>query len=221
VSAVNSLWLIEDCDRWSREDPLDALSRLREEVRRGIEVVFLRTGVRVTKDNFSDPAILYPNFFGAVLGNAENRKRAERIKASWDARKAALSSGKPVRLNRLPCWLDWDEQNDKPVLNTIKSDVVRRLFELACAGNGILGICRKMSDTLPISTSKKNPCWNPTTIRRVLADKAVCGYYTQAEPPAAGVWPAIVDEATYWIAQAKLDFSKRQTLVGSENPMTM
>ena len=64
--------LIEDCDRWSREDPLDALTRLREEVRRGIEVVFLRTGVRVTNDNFSDPAILYPNFFGAVLGNAEN-----------------------------------------------------------------------------------------------------------------------------------------------------
>jgi DNA invertase Pin-like site-specific DNA recombinase len=59
--------LIEDCDRWSREDSLDALTRLREEVRRGIEVVFLRTGVRVTKDNFSDPAILYPNFFGAVL----------------------------------------------------------------------------------------------------------------------------------------------------------
>jgi hypothetical protein len=47
--------LIEDCDRWSREDPLDALTRLREEVRRGIEVVFLRTGVCVTNDNFSIP----------------------------------------------------------------------------------------------------------------------------------------------------------------------
>jgi DNA invertase Pin-like site-specific DNA recombinase len=41
--------LIEDCDRWSREDPLDALTWLREEVRRGIEVVFLRTGCALPK----------------------------------------------------------------------------------------------------------------------------------------------------------------------------
>src|SRR5690349_19093551 len=71
--------LIEDCDRWSREDPLDALNRLRDEVRKGIEIVFLRTGVRVTKDNFNDPSVLYPNFFSAVVGNAENKKKSERI----------------------------------------------------------------------------------------------------------------------------------------------
>src|SRR5204863_6007627 len=116
-----------------------------EEVRRGIEVVFLRTGVRVTKDNFSDPAILYPNFFGAVLGNAENRKRAERIKASWDARKATAAAGKAVRLNRLPCWLDWNERNDEPGLSPAKAQIVRRIFELACLGDGILAICRKMA----------------------------------------------------------------------------
>src|SRR5882724_2108868 len=39
--------LIEDSDRWSREDPLDALTALREHVRKGLEVVFLRTGTVV------------------------------------------------------------------------------------------------------------------------------------------------------------------------------
>jgi DNA invertase Pin-like site-specific DNA recombinase len=203
--------LIEDCDRWSREDPLDALTRLREEVRRGIEVVFLRTGVCVTKDNFSDPAILYPNFFGAVLGNAENRKRAERIKASWDARKQTAAGGKAVCMNRLPCWLGWDETNARPVINSAKAAIIRRLFELACAGDGILAICRKMADTPPVSSSKKNPCWNPTSLRRLLSDKAVCGYYTQTEPPTPGVWPVLIDETTYWRAHAALGFSKRQT----------
>lgn len=203
--------LIEDCDRWSREDLLDALTRLREEVRRGIEVVFLRTGVRVTKDNFSDPAILYPNFFGAVLGNAENRKRAERIKASWEARKNAAAGGKAVRMNRLPCWLGWDETTTKPVPNSAKAAIIRRIFGLACAGDGILAICRKLADTPPISTSKKNPCWNPTSLRHILSDKAVCGYFTQTEPPIPGVWPVVIDETTYWRAQAALGFSKRQT----------
>jgi DNA invertase Pin-like site-specific DNA recombinase len=203
--------LIEDCDRWSREDPLDALTRLREEVRRGIEVVFLRTGVCVTKDNFSDPAILYPNFFGAVLGNAENKKKAERVKASWDARKATAAAGKAVRFNRLPCWLEWDEKNDQAIVNEAKAKIVQRIFELACLGDGILAICRTLVEVPPISTNKKNRCWNPTTLRRLLTDKAVCGYYTQTEPPTASVWPAVIDETTYWRAQSALGCSKRQT----------
>ena len=48
------------------------------------------------------------------------------------------------------------------------------------------------------------------TVRRVLADKAVCGYYTQVEPPTPGVWPAVIDETSYWRAQSALGFSKRQ-----------
>ena len=59
--------LIEDCDRWSREDPLEALIRLREQVRRGVEVVFMRTGTRVTQDNFEDMSVIVPNFFSSLL----------------------------------------------------------------------------------------------------------------------------------------------------------
>jgi hypothetical protein len=167
--------------------------------------------VRVCSDNFSDPAILYPNFFGAVLGNAENKKKADRIKASWDTRKAALAAGKTLRVNRLPCWLEWDEQIDRPRLNAAKAEIVRQIFELACLGDGILAICRKMVNTPSISTNRKNPCWNPTSLRHVLSDKAVCGYYTQTEPPTPGVWPVVIDESTYWRAQSALGFCRRQS----------
>jgi recombinase-like zinc beta ribbon protein len=76
---------------------------------------------------------------------------------------------------------------------------------------GVLAICRKMQDTPPISTNQRNPCWNPTSLRLILSDKAVCGYYTQTEPPTPGVWPAVIDETTYWRAQSALGCSKRQT----------
>src|SRR5690349_20918207 len=66
---------------------------------------------------------------------AENKKKAERIKASWDARKAALAAGKALRPNRLPCWLEWDDQNDKPVVSALKTNTVRRMFDLACLGD--------------------------------------------------------------------------------------
>jgi hypothetical protein len=114
-------------------------------------------------------------------------------------------------MNRLPCWLGWDETNDRPVVNSAKAAIIRHIFELACTGDGILAICRKMVNSHPISTNQKNPCWNPTTLRRILTDNAVCGYYTQTEPPTPGVWPAVIDETTFWRAQAALGFSKRQS----------
>jgi DNA invertase Pin-like site-specific DNA recombinase len=47
--------LIEDPDRWSRESPLKALTRLVETVERGIEVVFWNTGTPpITSENVNE-----------------------------------------------------------------------------------------------------------------------------------------------------------------------
>jgi len=207
--------LIEDTDRWSREDPLDALLCLRAEVQNGVEIAFLRTGVRVTKENFSNPAVLYPNFFGAVLGNAENKKKSERIKSVWETKKAIAASGKPVRMNRLPCWLEWDEKQDKPVVLEAKANTVRQMFDWACEGHGLLEICRKLlaAGTAPITTSK-HPAWNVSSIRHLLTNRAATGHYTHTDPPTANVWPPIIDEKTFCVAQTKLEIARKQTRRG-------
>lgn len=194
--------LIEDCDRWSREDPIEALSRLRGEVRRGIEVVFLRTGTRVTAANFSDISILVPNFFGALLGNGESVKKGERIKAVWNHKKEMAKAGKQVRMNRLPCWLAWDEIRKSTVVLEAKAAVIRKLFDLACAGHGILEICRAMKDTPPIARGGKTlkPVWNPTTVRRLLTATATIGCYYDGSVTARGFWPAILSEEVFSLA---------------------
>lgn len=210
------LLLIEDTDRWSREDPLDALTRLRAEVERGIEVVFLRTGQRVTRANFSDMSVVVPNFFGSLLANQESAKKAERIKAVWDAKKASAASGKPTRFNRLPCWLVWDEQAGKAVVIEHKAAVVREMFALACAGHGFVDISRAMvkGNVPPIVTSK-HPVWNPASVKSVLTNRALCGYYTPKDgAPVAGVWPVILDQTTYDSAQYKLDVVARDKRPG-------
>jgi DNA invertase Pin-like site-specific DNA recombinase len=170
--------LVEDCDRWSREDPIDALSKLRDTVCRGVSIVILRTGV--TEDNFNDPAVLYPNFFGAALDNAESVKKAERVQASWDNRKRQAQSGKSVR-QTLPCWLLWPKEADKPVIDETKAPIVRRIFDIACSGSGLMAINRilQREKVTTIQRAKKHKAvWNVTSIRRILMDKATIGFYT-------------------------------------------
>jgi DNA invertase Pin-like site-specific DNA recombinase len=173
--------LVEDCDRWSREPVLDSLTVLRDTVRKGIEVVFMRTGTRVTAENFDNPEVLYPNFFAATLGNAESKKKAERITAVWQAKHEAAKAGKPVRINRPPCWLEWDQDGQRYVEDKAKASVVRRLFELAAQGHGLLDICRLMQDTTPLTGSKK-ACWNMSQLRRILTSKSALVLKAQEDP---------------------------------------
>jgi DNA invertase Pin-like site-specific DNA recombinase len=176
--------LIEDCDRWSREPVLDALSRLRDSVRHGIEVYFMRTGTLVTQANFDDLSIIVPNFFSSLLGHEESKKKAER-----------------------------DEKVGKAVLNKTKAAVVRGLFDMACAGHGVLAICRKLTadKTEPITMggNKLRPCWNPTAVRRILTDKSTLGFLTLLDPPVANYWPRVVSDKVFYGTQSRLNMVKK------------
>jgi len=201
--------LIGDTDRWGREDPLDALTKLQEQVRKGIEVVFLRTGARITAENFGDMGTIVPVFFGAPLASQESKKKGERIAAAWEAKRAALRAGKPVDL-RLPCWLQWNREMGKAEVIEERAAVVRTIFALAAEGHGWRGTVRLLRDT-PTLTSRRNARWNPSTIGRLLKDKAVLGYATLTDPPVPGVWPAIVSEELFFAAAARAKGAKRIT----------
>jgi DNA invertase Pin-like site-specific DNA recombinase len=204
--------LIEDATRWSRECATEALHRLREVVNRGVEVHFTGLNLIVSKENFEEEE---DNLFGRIKhAREESKYKSERIAEGYADRRAALAAGRAVPLNRMPCWLEWqgDNQTGKPVVIETNAKVVRHIFKLATEGNGVKAIVRALKNTPPITTSKKpDRRWHATVVRRILSDKMVCGYNTMAEPPNPGVWPVVVDENIYCVAQEKLKFTKRQS----------
>ena len=89
--------LVEDNDRLSRQDWLTACNFLRDIVEKGVMVVTLTNGNEIDKERFRrDPGCFLPVVLRSHLGHDENEKKSERIKASWEARKASLRQGKPV-----------------------------------------------------------------------------------------------------------------------------
>ena len=200
--------LIEDCDRWSRESPLDSLNALRETVNRGVEVVFLKTGILVNRSNFNDPSVLFPNFFGSYVANAENEKRSYRIRQAMDARREQVKAGKAVQ-GRLPAWLQWDRKLNKPVVIEEKAALVRQIFAYCLAGKGVRAIERLLQKTPPISNSKR-AIWNTRFIHRLLKDKSVLGWHTASQT--SGVFPAIITEQVFYAAASKLESRKKLTV---------
>lgn len=196
--------LIEDCDRWSREEALDALTALRTTVQRGVEVVFLKRGVSVNKNNFNEDSVLIPLFFGSLLANKENEKRSYRIREAMKGRREQMEQGRAVQ-GRLPAWLDWDARQGKPVVNESKAKSVRRMFELCLAGHGMVQIEQMMRGTPPItqrdSYQKQKASWNSFLVHRTLTDKSVLGYQRSS---GLKVFPPIIDEKTFYAVSTRI-----------------
>ena len=195
--------LVEDSDRWSRETPLDSLNALRDTVNRGVDIVFLKTGVTVSRSNFNDPSVLIPSFFASFLANAENEKRAYRIRQAMGIRREQIEAGRAVP-GSMPCWLKWDDEQDKPIVIEEKAKTVRRLFELSLSGMGVQSIVREMAGVPCISKSKKAR-WNNRFVYRLLTDKTVIGHYNRGKNHSVpGVFPPIVSEADFYASCAKI-----------------
>lgn len=155
--------LVEDGDRWSREKVLDSLNALRNTVRRGLTIVFLKTGVVVDQQNFDDPSVLIPTFFSSFLANAENEKRSQRIQAAMKSRRKQPDGGRAVA-GRLPAWLTWDEGQSKPAVNQTKANVVKRVFALSLAGEGCRAIADRMiAEKVPSISNDKGSGRNSRT----------------------------------------------------------
>lgn len=197
--------LIEDSDRFSREDPITALHELRETLRtKAVTIVFLVDGTEVNKDNVDDYNIVMRNFFKASGAHYENKEKARKIRESWKERKRlVIEEGKMINQG-LPCWLKWSRDTKSVTLMEGKAAVVRRIFKLYLEGNGILSIARILNEsgTLKISRTgskrKASSQWSTGTIYRFLTTKQVIGCYTAAEPPVPGIFPAIVDEKSFF-----------------------
>lgn len=204
--------LVEDASRWSREPALDSMNALRDTVNKGVDIVFLKSGIVVNRDNFNRPDVFLSNVLNSFMANAENEERARKIREAMEAKRQQLAQGRLI-FGRLPAWLAWDLPPKRPDRKVVvvkeKAALVRRIFEFCVAGKGVRFIERQLRDCPPIANSRKAN-WNSRFIHRLLRDKSVLGYYAPTDTP--NIYPAIVDEGTFYAAGTALDRRRHQTV---------
>jgi DNA invertase Pin-like site-specific DNA recombinase len=208
VAKPGDVLLIEDNDRFSRQSPITALSNLSGVVNKGISVVFLRTGVEVNQGNFNDMSVIVPNFFGALLANQENEKRAFRIRQSWEKRYNELRSGKATRM-KLPGWLK--REGDKIVVDEVKAATVKRIFKHALDGWGYRRIAQTFNAEGVPTISGQSDRWNGLSIYAcVLRNPAVIGQYKLHTGETVAIYPPVVTEKEFYAVQANNKATKAQ-----------
>ncbi len=207
-----SYLLVENLDRLSREGAGEATELFLSIVNKGVHVVQLSPAVM----EFKKPVDMMSLMFAIVelsRGHSESAMKSERVGKAW-ARKQR-EAGTHVVTKRLPGWIKYDD--DKLSLDLEKAEVVRRIFRLAIEGQGAMTIAKTFNAEkqapLGRATMKGRPvAWANVTVAHILTSRATVGEYIpyatdrtkSAGAPIPNYFPAVIDERTYYAAQAAI-----------------
>ncbi len=191
--------LVEDEDRLSRENPLTALNHLRAIVERGIDIVTLRDGRRITKTNFFDLSNFLPSIIKATLANEENEKKSKRLKTAWAERRNKIAKGIPS-MGRYPFWMT-QQANGRFVLNE-KAEVIRRIFDLSIRGYGVRKIAQELKGEYAQS-SIQYILKSHTTYGAFQSRQKVNGRHVNLGEITEDILPAVITKNIWLTAQNK------------------
>lgn len=181
VVAKGSFLLVENLDRVSRAKPRKAVRVLENLCESGVNVVTLSDGKLYNEETLDGDGgmSLIMSVLHFIRAHDESMQKSRRLRAVWEAkRQAAKENPKPI-FGRCPAWLKLDKAAGAYQIIEEKAEVVRRIFALAVNGHGLLRIAKMLTDegVAPIGGGKR---WYHTSVRHILTNRAVLGYYTPA-----------------------------------------
>ena len=207
-----SYLIVESLDRISRETVMDAATRLFALIRAGIIVVTLSDGQEYSEDRLrSDWTPLVFSLIVMARAHEESRIKAERVGEAWKQKKATARAAKAPITKRCPEWLYIE--NGEFRIDEGRASIIVGIFEATIQGFGRRMIARRLNE-LGIHPFRGKNGWQTSSIAKVISSKAVLGEYQphsgrhgarNRQPDGEAIsdyYPAIIDEPTYWQAQA-------------------
>lgn len=201
-----SYLLIENLDRFSRNDAWIAVNDLTALIRAGIIVVTLSDENVYSEETMSgnDGTLrLLQSVLVFTRANEESKIKSERISKAWIAKFNKIDQG--IQLTkRVPFWIN-PEDRRKFLKDKVK--IVKRIFKLNAQGMGTTRIAVLFNTegvTPPTSRAKD---WNVSTVKKVLNSKAVLGTLVAGNgKDYFDYYPRVIDDET-WSATRTLNIS--------------
>ena len=212
---------LDKLDRLSREDTDVALELLLKLIRKRVVVVTLSDGMEYTKT--MGRAKLFEGLLRALIAfevaNGESDKKSDNHLHNWKTKRKDLADN-GTRLTRMgPGWQDPREPGDGDCPAGLLQNqrwrendhahTVREMFRLCAKGWGATRIIKEMDRQGRLSPSegkrKGGGGWAPTSVRRLLTDRAVIGeFQSEKVGLVEGYYTATVDAELWALAQAAL-----------------
>jgi DNA invertase Pin-like site-specific DNA recombinase len=210
-----SVLLVENLDRLSRQEPVEALIQLQELLKLGIEVVTLQDEQVFKDGSMKDAGKLFTSIAIMLRANEESEAKSKRLKAMWENKRK--HAGTKIITSICPNWLVLASDRKSFEVKEDAEIAIKTIFDMALKGYGSYKIVNYLNKNVkPIS--KSNGKWYESYVRSVLRNDAVIGNYRPATAKGnrriktgeviVGYYPEIIDKETFQRVQDMMDGRK-------------
>ena len=177
-----SILIVENLDRLSREQVLDALTQFTNIIKSGISVVTLQDNMMYSEESVNAN-------FGQLLmsivymsrAHEESKVKSDRLKAAWSEKRKKASNGKYKLSGRCPAWLKLSKDKTKFEIIPEIAEAVKLIYQLKSQGIGKSKIAKLLNQDKkfmrPVTKRNKTGGWRESYIQKILTSRAVIGEY--------------------------------------------
>ncbi|MEY9881188.1 recombinase family protein [Bradyrhizobium sp. USDA 329] len=223
----DSVLLVENLDRVSRETPRKALELFLRVIGLGIGIVTLTDRQTYTAESVdADPTgmALFGSLMVMIRAHGESKLKAVRISASWSRKREAARAKSLPLSDRIPGWLDSKRNSAGRRIfteNKDRADIVRRIFDETVQGLGRRTICKGLNRDNKLSFLSESG-WQPSSVIKIIRSRTTVGEFQPHRrdekgrrvpdgDPIKGYYPAVIDEALWVRANAAVDVRRKDS----------
>ncbi|WP_235836058.1 recombinase family protein [Acetivibrio thermocellus] len=215
-----SVLLVENLDRLSREQILDALNQFTSIIKAGIKIVTLQDGMEYDQESINQNwAQLIISITYMARAHDESETKSKRISAVWENKRSKAGNGGEKLTAKAPAWLKLSQDRTKFILIPEAAKAIELIFRKKLAGKGAERIARELNEDPniwepPRTGPKKTGGWRGSYINKILRSRAVIGEFQphklvdgKRQPigdPIPDYFPPVIDKELFYQVQAQL-----------------
>ncbi len=224
-----SVLIVENLDRLSREEVLDALNQFTGIIQAGIRLVTLQDGMSYDKQSIKDnwtQLIISITYMARAWEESETKSK--RLKATWEQKRNNVNTAEKKMTSRIPAWLTINKEKTEFILKPEVCKAIDLIYRKKLAGAGSEKIAREMNQMPdiwipPIKEKTKDGRkprrggtggWRSSYITKLLhGNEALIGIYQPHKmdeegkrvpdgEPIPDYYPPAIDKKIYYEVQA-------------------
>lgn len=213
--AVGSVLIMDALDRFSREDPLDAIEPYVQVLKAGVDIYTLVDKRRHSRNvrGMAGAVQLMLSMMQFGVGNEESSKKSYRLSEVWGEKRVNAAKHRTPMTALTPGWIHLDENRQFRIIED-RAKIVVEIFEAAAAGIGKRTIAKRYADVPTWGRGKKaGHVFYESYVQKLLDDRRVLGEFQPGTKPKGGKWskagdviadfyPRVVSDELWWRVRA-------------------
>jgi len=178
-----SVLIVENLDRLSREQVLDALNQFTSIIKAGISIVTLQDNMKYSVDSINNNwAQLIISITYMARAHEESLAKSKRLSASWEQKRKKLTTQNDLMTRRLPAWLEFSEDKKKIIPIPEICEAMKLIFLKKKSGKGAIKTVRELNvrDDIwkpPVTKKNKSGGWQISYVNRILTNRQMIGEF--------------------------------------------